>query len=58
MKKEKAGSKVDGDVRRQAEESLSLRGRKKDSVGSKKCDADAQALVHELQVHQIEPDRA
>jgi PAS domain S-box-containing protein len=54
MKKEKAGSKSNGNLRRQAEERLSFRGRKKDSVGSKKCDTDAQALVHELQVHQIE----
>jgi PAS domain S-box-containing protein len=51
MKKEKAGSKANGDLRRQAEERLKDCGR--DFSGSTE-EGDVQTLVHELQVHQVE----
>jgi PAS domain S-box-containing protein len=52
MKKEIAESNRKGDLRRQAEERLKDRG--SNLVGSIKEGKDAMALVHELQVHQIE----
>jgi PAS domain S-box-containing protein len=53
MKNEKAESNLNGDLRRQAEERL--KDCRSDLVGSTKDDSkDALALVHELQVHQIE----
>ncbi|RPH74303.1 PAS domain S-box protein, partial [bacterium] len=54
MKKEKAESNLNGDLRRQAEERL--KDGRSDPASSKGegKGKDAQALVHELQVHQIE----
>jgi PAS domain-containing protein len=53
MKNEKAESNLNGDLRHQAEERL--KDCRSDLVGSTKDDSkDALALVHELQVHQIE----
>ncbi|MGD0953446.1 MAG: PAS domain S-box protein [Methanotrichaceae archaeon] len=53
MKKEKAESNHNDDLRRQAEERL--KDCRNDLAGSTKDDSkDALALVHELQVHQIE----
>ncbi len=53
MKKEKAESDQNGDLRLQAEERLN--DRRSDLVGSRIADGkDALSLVHELQVHQIE----
>lgn len=52
MKKEKAESNQDDDLRRQAEERL--KDDRSDPASSKDEGKDAMALVHELQVHQIE----
>ena len=53
MKKEKAESNQNGNLRRHAEERL--KASQSGPVGSKTADGvDAMALVHELQVHQIE----
>ena len=52
MKNEKAKSNQNGDLRHQAEEHLMGRG--SDPASFKGEGKDARALVHELQVHQIE----
>lgn len=53
MKKGKAESNQNGNLRRHAEERL--KSRQSSPVGSKTADGvDAMALVHELQLHQIE----
>ncbi len=53
MRKEKAGSDQNGDLRRQAEKRLK-NGRSDQPDSTKDEGKDSRALVHELQVHQIE----